>query len=187
MGNAELIDINMFKVVNRAIAQSDNLETMSTHLTQLLVGALEIMGCSIFMLNPDTKELEIVASFGLSLNYLNKGPVKSGRSIRRTAAGKPVVIADTTNTDALQYPEDARAEGIRAIVSLPIKFYGKVIGELRLYHHRVWNISDADLDSLHLLSDNIALAMTYTRLLNALQAIQETVSEVHGVWLHGGV
>ena len=183
MSTREKIDIDIFKVVNRAIAQSDSLDIMATHLSQLLVGALEIKGCTIFALNLDSEELEILASFGLSLNYLNKGPVLKAKSIHNTLKGQPVVISDTSNTSMLQYPDNAKEEGIQAIVSLPIKFYGRVIGSLRLYHHEVWEVSDRDLDSLLLLAENIGLAMTYTRLLNAMQAVKDTVNEVHSVWL----
>lgn len=182
----EKIDIDIFKVVNRAIAQSDILDIMATHLAQLLVGALEIKGCTIFALNLETEELEILASFGLSLNYLNKGPILKAKSIRNTIKGEPVVINDISSTNLLQYPENAKEEGIRSIISLPIKFYGKVIGSLRLYHHETWDISERDLDSLLLLAENIGLAMTYTRLLNALQAVKETVGEVHSIWLAPG-
>ena len=41
MAVKELIDIELFKVVFRAMAQSDDLEIMTNHLTQLLVAALE--------------------------------------------------------------------------------------------------------------------------------------------------
>ena len=63
----EKIDIDIFKVVFRAIAKSDNLEIMANHLTQLLVAALEIKGCTLFALNSETEELEVLASFGLSM------------------------------------------------------------------------------------------------------------------------
>ncbi len=39
MSVEEKIDIEIFKVVFRAIAESDNLEIMANHLTQLLVAA----------------------------------------------------------------------------------------------------------------------------------------------------
>ncbi|UCF91944.1 MAG: GAF domain-containing protein [Desulfobacterales bacterium] len=183
MGVEEKIDIDVFKVVFRAIAHSDNLEIMATHLTQLLVGALEIKGCSIFALNPETEELEPLASFGLSISYMNKGPLLSDKSIAETFAGKPTVIRDVSNTDRLQYPEDAKKEGIGAIVSLPINFYDKVIGALRLYHRQIWDISERDIDSLLLLADNVGLAMMYTRVLNALQNIKDTVNDIHTIWL----
>ena len=88
MSAEEKIDIDLFKVVFRAMAQSDNLEIMANHLTQLLVAALEIKGCTIFALNPESNELEDLASFGLSMSYLEKGPVLSDKSITDTSKGQ---------------------------------------------------------------------------------------------------
>jgi signal transduction protein with GAF and PtsI domain len=183
MSIQEKIDINIFKVVFRAMAQSDNLEIMANHLTQLLVAALEIKGCTIFALNPESEELEVLASFGLSMSYVNKGPILTDKSIAETSSAKPTVIRDAHDSDRLQYPEDAKKEGIGAIVSIPIMFYGKVIGALRLYHQEVWDISDEDVDSLFVLAENIGLAMTYTRVLQALRTIKYTIDDIHGLWL----
>jgi transcriptional regulator with GAF, ATPase, and Fis domain len=182
MGIEEKIDIDIFKAVTRAIAKLENLEMMTNHLTQLLVGALDIKGCTIFALNPENSELEVLASFGLSISYLNKGPLLSKKSIKATLKGEPIVIRDIHNTDRLQYPAETKKEEIGAIVALPIKLYDKVIGELRLYHHRAWEISGKDLDSLLLLSEIIGLAMTYTRLLYALKDVKDTVNSVHSIW-----
>lgn len=183
MSAQEKIDINIFKVVFRAIAHSDNLEIMANHLAQLLVAALEIKGCTIFALNPESEELEVLASFGMSMGYVYKGPILSKKSIGATLKGNPIVVRDVNDTDLLQYPENAKKEGIGAIVSIPIKFYGKVIGALRLYHHDVWDISDQDVDSLHVLAENIGLAMTYTRVLKALKTIRYTVDDIRGFWM----
>ncbi len=183
MSVQEKIDINIFKVVFRAIAQSDNLEIMANHLTQLLVAALEIKGSTIFVLNPESEELEVLASFGLSMTYVNKGPVITKKSIAETSGAKPTVIRDVHESDRLQYPEDASKEGIGAIVSVPFMFSGKVIGALRLYHQESWNISDEDVDSLQVLAENIGLAMTYTRVLKALKTIRYTIDDVHGLWM----
>lgn len=176
----EKIDIDLFKVVIRTMAQSDNLEIMSNHLAQLMVVALEIKGCTIFALNPESEELEILASFGLSVGYVNKGPVILDKSTD-TLAGKPIIIRDINKTDRLQYQEDAKNEGICAIVSVPINLYGKVIGALRLYHHELWDISEKDVDSLLVLAENIGIAMTYTRVLKVFKTIKYTVDSVQSV------
>jgi signal transduction protein with GAF and PtsI domain len=173
-----IIDIDLFKVVFRAMAQSDNLEIMTNHLTQLLVAALEIKGCTVFALNQETEELEVLASSGLSMRYLNKGPLFTGKSISANLKGEPVVIRDVNKTNRLQYPDDAKDEGIGAIISVPVIFNNKVIGALRLYHHNAWEISEKDIDSLLILAQNIGLAMTYTRILNALQSIRSTVDDM---------
>ena len=183
MQTANAIDIEVFKTITRAIARSDNPEVMADHLTQLLVAATGIKGCTIFALNPQSDELEVMASFGLSSEYLNKGPVFSQKSIQGFRRGEPLVVHDIAVSNLLQYPENARAEGIRAIVSVPIRLYGRVIGALRLYHEEPWEISDTDLDFLLLLGEHVGLALTYMRLVTALNGVREVVGEVHNVWL----
>ena len=183
MSAEEKIDIDIFKVVFRAIAESDNLEIMANHLTQLLVAALEIKGCTLFALNQNSQELEALASFGLSMKYLHKGPLLTGKSMGATLEKKPIVIQDVNKTDLLQYPDNAKNEGIGAIISVPIIFNSNAIGALRLYHHDTWKISEKDIDSLLVLAESIGLAMTYTRLLNAVQNIQYTVNDIESVWL----
>jgi signal transduction protein with GAF and PtsI domain len=170
------INIEIFKTVTKAIAESDNLDIMANHLAQLLVATLDIKGCAIFVLEPESKELEILASFGLSPKYLSKGPIQADKSFAMNLEGKPVVVADVSEKENLQYPAEARIEGIGAIVSIPILFLHEVIGVLRLYHPDVWGISEQDLDSLNLLAENIGLAMSYTRLHNAMQSIIEVVN-----------
>ena len=170
------ITIEVFKAVTKAIAKSDNLDTMTNHLAQLLVATLDIKGCTIFILDPDTKQLEILATFGLSPQYLTKGPIEADKSLAINLKGEPLIVPDVTKSENIQYPEEAKREGIAAILSLPIVFSEEVLGALRLYHHDVWHISDHDLDSLHVLAENIGLAMTYTRLLNAMLSITEVIT-----------
>ena len=175
MGASEKIDIEVFKVVTRAIAHSDSLEAMSAYLSQLLVAALGIKGCSIFALNPAAGEFEIIGTFGLRASFLNKGPVLSRKSIARTLKGVPVVVSDIERSNVLQYPDQTRTEGVRAIISLPVILYGQVIGAMRLYHRKVWKLSDRDLDSLLVLAETVGLAMSYTRLVQGMQAVRDAV------------
>ncbi len=178
MTSQDKIDVEIFKIVSKSIATSDNLEIMTSHLSQLLVAALEIKGCAIFALNPSTKELENIASFGLSADYLAKGPLLADKSISSALKGKPVIIRDIRKDRRLQYPDEAKKEGIASILSIPILFSSEVLGVLRLYHHKAWNISDRDVDSLLVLAEHIGLSLRYTRLLNALQSIQEAIKDL---------
>jgi GAF domain-containing protein len=177
------IDLEIFQLVFEVITKSENADTMANQLTQVLVGALGIKGATIFVLNPELEELEILASSGLSINYLNKGPILVDKSIKLAQNREPVIIGDITTSDRLQYPEKAEEEGIMAIVSLPITQRGKIVGALRLYHSKVWNVSETDIDYLQVLAQNIGIALMYFRLANALQTVKETVNDIHSVWL----
>jgi GAF domain-containing protein len=178
MADESKMNLDVFKVVCKALSRSDGLETMAKHLTQLLVGALEIKGSTIFVLDPDTKELEVLASFGLSPNYLNKGPVMADRGICAVFEGKPIIVRDVRKDKRLQYPREAEDEGICAIVSICIPFYDEIIGGLRLYHHRPWDISAQDLDYLMIMAEHVGLAMMFTRVVGALQTIDETMADL---------
>ena len=183
MGAKNIIDLNIFKLVSEVIIKSDNIHTMSNQITQILVGALGIMGATIFILNPELEELEILASSGLSINYINKGPVLVDKSIKLAQNREPIIISNITTSNRLQYPEKAKEEGIIAIVSLPITQRGKIVGALRLYHSTVWNISEIDIEYLQVLAQNIGIALMYFRLANAIQTVKETVNDIHSVWL----
>jgi GAF domain-containing protein len=177
------IDLDIFQLVFEVITKSENADTMANQLTQVLVGALGIKGATIFVLNPEIEELEILASSGLSINYVNKGPILVDKSIKLPSNREPVVISDVTTSDRLQYPEKAKEEEIRAIVSLPITLQGKIVGALRLYSSQVWDIAERDIEHLQVVAQNIGIALMYFRLANALLSVKETVNEVHPVWL----
>ncbi|RLB79259.1 MAG: GAF domain-containing protein [Deltaproteobacteria bacterium] len=178
MSSKSRINLDVFKVVCRAVSRSDSLITMANHVTQLLVAALQIKGCTIFVLNPETKELEVLASFGLSHEYLNKGPVMADKGICAMLAGKAIVVSDTTKDKRLQYPEEAKKEGIRSIVSICIPFYNKIIGGLRLYHHRKWEISERDLDYLSILAEHLGLAMMFEQTLSTIRTINSAITDL---------
>jgi signal transduction protein with GAF and PtsI domain len=184
MASDSRINIDIFKSVTRAVAHSEDLDIMTNHLAQLLTAGLDIKGCAIFVLNAVTEELEILASFGLSAKYLTKGPLNMPKSINETFQGGPVVISDIgKKSKSLQYPDEARKEGIAAIVSLPIIHLTEVIGVLRLYHYEPWTVADQDLESLQILAGIVGLAMTYTRFHNAVHAIAEVVGHTFQVEL----
>ena len=184
MASENRINIDIFKSVTKAIAHSEDLDVMSNHLAQLFTTGLDIKGCAMFVLNAVTEELEILASFGLSAKYLTKGPLNMPKSITETFRGNPVIISDISKkNNSLQYPEEARKEGIAAIVSLPIVHLSEVIGVLRLYHYHPWQVSDQDLESLQILAGIVGLAMTYTRFHNAVHAIAEVVGHTFQVEL----
>ncbi|MCK5311784.1 MAG: GAF domain-containing protein [Desulfobacteraceae bacterium] len=182
MSTENKIDMEIFKVVKNAISQSEDIEDMGNVLVQLLTGTLDIKGCTLFIADPRKKELEILTTFGLSMEYIDKGNISSEKSITAIYSQTPIVINDTSNTDLLQYPEAAQKEGIKAIVSLPVVFSGKIIGAIRLYSGEPWEISEQDLETLMLFADHVGMAMMYTRLLNVYTTIRDTVMDVNEVW-----
>lgn len=177
------ISPELFQFFLQSISSANDLDEMADRLTQLLVGSLGIKGASIFILNPELEALELVSNAGLSLDYVNKGPILVGKSIKIGSNREPVIIPDTAASDRLQYPEKAQQEGVRAIVSYPIVVRAKLIGSLRLYHSERWEISADDLRLVDALSQTVGLALLCYRLASAVGNIKETVNDIHPVWL----
>jgi signal transduction protein with GAF and PtsI domain len=174
------IKINMetLKKAIRVTCESDSLDAMANGLVQLLVARLDIKGCAVFFLNPDYKELEMLATFGLSPAYLTKGTLSADKSFADNLKGKPFFSADVSKDKSVQYPEKAREEGIAAIVSVPIVFSRDILGVLRLYHGKPWTPCEEDMDSLSVLALSMGTAMASSRLMNAVQTIAEVTANV---------
>jgi GAF domain-containing protein len=183
MAEQHKINIPVYQLFVETISKSNNIEVMAKKLGNLLVAALGIKGAAIFVLNPELEALELLASTGLSIDYVNKGPILVDKSIALPPNREPVIISDTDKSDKLQYPEKAEQEGVRAIVSHPIIMRGKIIGSLRLYHSDPWEISADDMGFVAALSQTIGLALMYFRVANAVANVKETVNDIHPVWL----
>jgi GAF domain-containing protein len=108
----------------------DILNAMTTDLAR----ALGVKAASIRLLDEKGEHLERVASYGLSEQYLKKGPVSARKNLAQVLKGrKPVVIQDVATDKQVQYRKMKQEEGIATILSVPVKTKETVIGVLRLY------------------------------------------------------
>ncbi len=174
MATRDKITVDIYQVLAHVVSSNDDVDLMAEHLTQLIVSTMNLRACSVFLLNDESGELERLKSYGLSVHYMSKGRVFAGDSIG-PLNGKPIVVHDVSDTDLLQYPEAAVEEGLGAIVSVPIKHRERVIGSLRVYHHKPWQISERDLESLVVFGEIVGMAMMNVRLLNTLWSIRHIV------------
>jgi GAF domain-containing protein len=125
---------------------------------------LEVKGCTLFLINRKTDDLEIAAAYGLSQEYLDKGPVSALRSIADSFKDGPVAIYDVADDPRIQYPDAAVKEGIASIMSLPIVIHGTVIGALRVYTHEPWEFTLEDVNFIQAVAQLIGLALDRCRL-----------------------
>ncbi len=57
-----------------------------------------------------------------------KSQVNLDKSIAEALSGRPVAVFDATTDPRLQYPQEAKEEGIATMVAVPMVTKGKVIG-----------------------------------------------------------
>jgi GAF domain-containing protein len=102
-------------------------------LTAEVSDTFGMKGGLIRLVNKETGALELVASYGLSEDYLYKGPVGKAQSIVQALEGETVVIDDATTDPRVKYREAAQKEGIVSMLAVPIKAADEIIGVLKLY------------------------------------------------------
>lgn len=183
MQTSDKLNLEVYRLFVRTVSEAETIESMGDQLSQLMVGALGIKGAALFILDPQRELLTLLSSAGLSNNYIQKGPLLVDPNIRLRANREPVIVSDAQNSPQLQYPEAAKAEGVRALISCPVVMRGKIIGALRLYHSEPWEISAGELDLLDMLTRHIGMALMYFRVVTAVAEIKETMDEIHPIWL----
>jgi GAF domain-containing protein len=116
--------------LSSSLEVKDILHAMTTDLAK----ALRVKGATIRLLDESGANLELVASYGLSQKYLEKGPVSAQKSIPQALKnGKPVIILNAATDRRVQYRTMNKEEGIVTILAVPIKTKETIIGVLRLY------------------------------------------------------
>jgi PAS domain S-box-containing protein len=151
--------LRVFEEITKAVSSSLNVEEVFNIIVRKIPEVMSLKGCSLRLLNKETKELELVAYHGLSENYVNKGPVGYDASIDDALAGKTVSEYDISeHTDSVYYNEAVR-EGIRTILSIPMRFRGEVVGVLRLYATKPRKYKDEDLRFMSAIAEQTAIAL----------------------------
>ncbi len=137
--------------------------------------ALDVKGCTLFLINRQTDELEIAGSYGLSQNYLDKGPISALQSIAETFKEGPVAIYDVSDDPRIQYPEEAIKEGISSILSVPITVHERVIGALRVYTSEPWEFTLEDVTFVQAVAQITGMAIDLCRLNKGYKASIEVL------------
>lgn len=151
-------------------------------LTAEISHALGMKGAVIRLLNEKTGTLDLVATYGLSDGFLNKGPVHAEKSITEVLRGKPVVINDVATDTRLEYRQEHADEGIASMISVPIKSKEAVIGVMRLYSATKRTYPEDVLMLLEALAHMGALAIQNASLYLKLQHDKESLEK--DIWSH---
>jgi transcriptional regulator with GAF, ATPase, and Fis domain len=166
------IHLNEFKSISRAITTYEDIYLLINHVVERICRSFEVKGCSILLFDERENQLFRVSSYGISEDYLTKGPIFADNKQSAFAKGEPVFVQDMQKDSRVQYPEAAKKEGIVSMLSIPIKFRKAIIGIIRIYHSDPWELEEDDLDSFCLLSEHLGLAIEYNGLKNFLEHVK---------------
>jgi len=177
----QLINYETLLDVTRAISHSRDPEEVALMTVESVKSALGAKGCALFLINRKTNELELATSYGLSKDYVNKGPVSALRSIAQSLREGPVAIYDVMDDPRIQYPEEAQKEGIASILSVPIVVGGSVMGAMRVYTAAPWEFTLEDVNFVQALAQLAGMSLNMARYAKGLKSsieVMKTMREV---------
>ncbi len=159
MKENEYTYFSAFMTITRAISSSLDVKEVLHLIVKNTCELTGSKGCSLMLLDERNERLEVESSYGLSGPYVGKGPVWADQSISETLEGKPIIIEDAVRDPRVQYPEEARREGIASVISLPVILREKVIGVLRLYTSVPCRFTEDDVHFLSAVAMQSGLAI----------------------------
>ncbi len=129
MRNNSLLFLDLASSINSTLDIKQVLHILTAETCE----ALGMKGVMLRLLNHKTGDLDLVASYGLSEEFQNKGPVSIPKSIAQALKGDTVVVEDVSTDNRLQSKEAIMKEGVVSMICVPIKVKEEVIGVMSLF------------------------------------------------------
>ena len=156
--------------ITKAISMIREPEDIVLITVEGVTHALNVKGCTLFLFSPRSKELKLAGSYGLSKEYLDKGPISALHSIASSLQdAEPVAIFDVSDDPRLQYPNEAQKEGIASILAVPIIIGEKLIGSMRVYTAEPWEFTLNDVNFVQAVAQVVGMALEMCRINKGLK------------------
>jgi GAF domain-containing protein len=165
---------SLFEVA-RQINPTAGVAVALSRIAESTASAMGCRACSIRLLSTVDQSLKVEAVFGLSDQYIQKGPVLVAKSAmdRQALQGNVVAIEDCLSDSRVQYPTEMAKEGIRSLLVAPLQGRGPALGVIRVYTAEVRHFDDGERAFLLLIAELAAIALENARTFETLR------TEVH--------
>jgi signal transduction histidine kinase len=146
------------------------------HLARSAALALGVPSASIRLLDESGERLAMTTAYGLSQDYIDKGPVELTHSEldQEALGGTPVIIGEPASDPRIQYPKQVAEEGIRSMLVAPIISGGRPLGVLRVYADESNHFTAEDASFLMAIARQGAAALENALAHDALQKADRT-------------
>jgi predicted Fe-Mo cluster-binding NifX family protein/putative methionine-R-sulfoxide reductase with GAF domain len=156
--------------ITKAISTIQDPEEIVLITVEGVTHALNIKGCSLFLFSEKSDELKLAGYYGLSEEYIDKGPISAIKSIASAIQDRqPVAIFDIKDDPRIQYAEAAQKEGIASMLSTPIIIGDRLTGCLRVYTAEPWEFTLNDVNFVQAVAQVVGMALEMCRINQGLR------------------
>jgi GAF domain-containing protein len=167
--------VRVFEEVGDAFNSTLDTEEKLEKVARAIVEHLKIKACHFRVLSRDQRSLEHLASFGLSKEFLAKGPVDAEKSVAEALDGHIVMVEDCANDPRIQFPKEHLAEGIVSVLTVPLSARGNVIGVMRLATGEKREFSEQELTAIRTLASFSTTAITHSMFYDILGEVNAAI------------
>jgi phosphoserine phosphatase RsbU/P len=160
-------DLSSVHETSRLLTGPMDLQQVLEIVVKTVAEAIGAEAAGLRLLDENTGELVLKATYGLSEEYKTKGPVTAGESIlnKRALSGEPIIVENMlTDSHFKKYHDEIQKEGLVSNLSIGLLYKNKGIGIMRLYNKRPRLYSEADVSLAQTIASQSAAAIVNARL-----------------------
>ena len=151
-------------------------------LTVEICEKLDLRGAVIRLWDEEHDEMKLVASHGLSEEFLEKGRTTTIETAQLALKGETLVISDTSKDNRIAFKEALQEEGLVSMIVTPITAREKVIGVLRLYSDTLREFPDDLVMMVKALAHQGGLAIQNASMYLELKEDKKSLEQ--DIWSH---
>ncbi|MBM3300543.1 MAG: GAF domain-containing protein, partial [Deltaproteobacteria bacterium] len=176
-------NLTFFYDLASTINSSLDIKKILHILTSDVAETLHFKGVDIRLWNKDNGSLDLVASYGLSEEFVNRGPITPEHGIpNQVLQGQTVVIRDVRTDKGVQFLEETLKEGLVGLIIVPITAHGEVIGTMGLHSDVVRDYPDDVIKLANALAHQGGLAIHNASMYLLLQEDKKSLER--DIWSH---
>ncbi len=185
MAAAEKMDKNILDkifFITEKVLVFDGLNDVFEHIVNSAMILTKADAATIRAFDIESGNLVIVEGTGLSNGFLSQPPIKIGEGItgRVVLNAKPFSAADVSQIKHCVHKELAQIEGIKAVMSVPMKTNEGAMGCITVYRKKAEAFTEQDMLLLGIFAGQSTEVIEKTRLIEELkkQAIFDSLTKV---------
>ncbi len=172
----------LFLELASSINSTLDIHEVLKHMTEEVCDTFSMKGAAIRLLNQDTQTMQLVASHGLSDEFVKAVSTMNSDTTIRALKGETVIVHDTDTDDRVLFREEMTKEGIKSMIVTPIMAREEAIGVLRLYSGEQREFQNDLLMMVEALGHQGGLAIQNASMYLKLQEDKENLEK--DVWSH---
>jgi signal transduction histidine kinase len=151
---------DVFRSISTLVHSITSVDEVLELVVWKTTDVLDGKGAILRILNLETGEADLFASYGLGEKYLSKDPVSSRKMITDLCRLNKVVIIENIATDSrVKNKKELKEDGIQMILDVPLILRTDMLGIIRIYFSEPREFLDEELSFVGAVAETCACAI----------------------------